>query len=472
MTRIVAVGRSTGSGGMADGNNSLVYSDNSGVTWTPCLYDGNSTKTLFNTRGYDINYNKNFNRWLAVGQGGAGKAIAYSEDGINYFTSNISWTTDSFTNGRSIACNGSRWVAVGQGPHSIAYSDDGYIWTGVTGKTIFSNYGFGIDCSNNTWVALGKSDDPSASVIACSKDNGVTWFDVSKNGGGGSKDIFDIGKDVTVYGNLFLATGTFDFPSTLNTLAYSNDGINWEALGIAVLREGGWRIATNGTRWIVSGDNNSSNYSIAYSDTPTVGNSWVETGTISTHNSYGRGITWIGGDIWISVGAVDAKIARSTDNGITWQHVVDDDKAFSMIGIGVASNYIHVEPETEPEPETSLISKKMPQKFGYSDSGNLFMLGRRAFTNNIHISHQINNLSVNNSIASNKPSLANGVAPKPINDGGSGLRLQRLRLSTVGSSSLRVENPNDTISFKSLDKNLVNNRLSRVRSSGTRAIKR
>ena len=468
MTRIVALGRSTNTGGMADGNNSIVYSDNSGISWTPALYNGGTTKDLFSIRGFDVLYNKVFNRWIAVGNGT--NTIAYSTDGANYLTTNISWTTPEFSNARAIACNDSRWIAVGEGTHSIAYSDDGYNWTGITNKTIFSDFGYGIDCVGTTWVAVGKSDDASAHVIACSTDNGITWSDVTKNGGGGSKDIFDVGRDVTSYGTLFVAGGTFDFPSTLNTLAYSYDGINWEGLGIGVLRDGIWRIATNGTRWIAVGANNSSsNNRIAYSDNPTVSNSWVEIND-TTFGSFGRGVTWAGGDIWIAVGAMSPKIVRSSNNGLTWTQVVDDDKAFNFLGVGVASNYIHVEPETESE--TSLISKKMPQKFGYSDSGNSFMLGRRAFSQNIHLSHQINNLSINNSSSSNKLSLIDGITPKPITDGSSGLRLQRLRLSTIGSSSLKLTNTDDTITFKSFDKNLVNNRRSRARSGGARNIKR
>ena len=51
MTRIVAVGRPMGSGSMNDGNNTIAYSDNSGVTWTPALYNERyNKKFIFNKR--------------------------------------------------------------------------------------------------------------------------------------------------------------------------------------------------------------------------------------------------------------------------------------------------------------------------------------------------------------------------------------------------------------------------------------
>tara|TARA_Y100000389_G_scaffold159258_1_gene161009 strand:+ start:2279 stop:4609 length:2331 start_codon:yes stop_codon:yes gene_type:complete len=770
MTRIVAVGRpSGGTGSMDDGYNSIAYSDNSGVSWTPALYNGGTTKNLFSTRGYDVLYNKAFNRWIAVGQGT--NTIAYSTDGANYSITDISWTTAQFSNARAIACNDSRWVIVGEGTHSIAYSDDGYSWTGVTNKTIFSDFGYGVDCVGTTWVAVGKSDDASAYVMACSTDNGVTWFDVSYNSGGGSRSIFAMGRDVTSYGTLFVAGGTFSFPSTLNTLAYSYDGINWEGLGIGVLRDGPWRIATNGSRWIAVGANNTtSSNRIAYSDNPTNSSSWVEVND-QVFGSFGRGVCWAGGDIWIALGALDPKIKRSIDNGLTWIEVVEDEKVFNFLGVGANSNFSvelvnngtialgegtntmaysddngltwkaqnldfftkgfalgwngsrlvaggngtsslayssdglnwnvvansnnlftdvrdfaysslysrwvavgegnntiayssdgiswtavtnstslfsnkgygvewngsrfvavgwgtnsilysndgitwtavtnstsifstfangvasngtywvvvgqgtntiaysfdnginwtglgtsnmtapakisyngnrliivgygpthpiiysdngvtwnnannsssvfsvggnniawngsrwvavgsssggnsiaysndnginwtniedsssifsvggyavigYTYPERPiPEEEAAIFDKSMPKKFGYSDSGNGFMLGRRAFSQNIHLSHESSNLPANNS-AQGRPSTASGIVPKPLNNNSSDLRLQRLRLSTIGSSSLRVPDNNTNISYKSVDQNFVNSARSRVRGAG------
>jgi hypothetical protein len=55
-----------------------------------------------------------------------------------------------------VAYNGgsNRWVAVGYGTNSIAYSTDGITWTGVTGRSIFSNYGNGVASNGSTSSSL------------------------------------------------------------------------------------------------------------------------------------------------------------------------------------------------------------------------------------------------------------------------------------------------------------------------------
>ena len=86
---------------------------------------------------------------------------------------------------------------------------------------------------------------------------------------------------------------------------------------------------------------------------------------------------------------------------------------------------------------------------------------------NIHLSHKTDNLPFTNS-AQGKPSNASGIVPKPLNlnNNSSNLRLQRLRLSAIGSGSLKVQNEDSNISYKSVDQNFVNSARSRVRGSG------
>ena len=117
-------------------------------------------------------------------------------------------------------------------------------------------------------------------------------------------------------------------------------------------------------------------------------------------------------------------------------------------------------------PSNVNFSKSMPQKFRNSDGGNSFILGRRAFFNNTSDSYSVKNVSKNidySDVLGKKSSIIYG---KPLEDNSSELRIQRLRLSAVGSGSSRLKNADDKISFKSTDLNLVNNALSRVRGSG------
>lgn len=69
--------------------------------------------------------------------------------------------------------------------------------------------------------------------------------------------------------------------------------------------------------------------------------------------------------------------------------------------------------------------------------------------------------------AQGKPSIASGIVAKPLNlnNNSSDLRLERLRLSTIGSGSLKVQNEDSNISYKSVDQNFVNSARTRVRGS-------
>ena len=116
-------------------------------------------------------------------------------------------------NGYDIAYNGRRFVAVGQGTNSIAYSNDGLTWTGI-GATIFTGAGSGIAWNNERWVAVGSGGPP----IAYSTD-GISWTSVST-----STSIFSSGgNDVCWDGRRWIAVGE----GTANDIATSYDGITW-----------------------------------------------------------------------------------------------------------------------------------------------------------------------------------------------------------------------------------------------------
>tara|TARA_Y100000768_G_scaffold29889_1_gene19854 strand:+ start:394 stop:774 length:381 start_codon:yes stop_codon:yes gene_type:complete len=114
----------------------------------------------------------------------------------------------------------------------------------------------------------------------------------------------------------------------------------------------------------------------------------------------------------------------------------------------------------------NLYSKKMPIKFQSNDGTNTFILGRKAFMNNIHNSHLPKNLPKNNS--SNDPLKT----PKPLTDKSYDLKIQRLRLTSIGNASTKLKDINDSINFGSSDINYINSRLSKVRGSGSIAPKK
>ena len=112
-------------------------------------------------------------------------------------------------------------------------------------------------------------------------------------------------------------------------------------------------------------------------------------------------------------------------------------------------------------------SKNMPSNgSNVSDRTSSFSLGRRAYNFSSHNPSNVNK-NIDYSSVLGKPSSI--VYGKPLNNTSNELRIQRLRLSTIGSASMRIKDNNDYIQLngKSQDVNLINNVLSRVRGSGS-----
>ena len=124
---------------------------------------------------------------------------------------------------------------------------------------------------------------------------------------------------------------------------------------------------------------------------------------------------------------------------------------------------------------TVTLSKNMPQKFNVADSGNSFILGRKAFFNNTYQSHKIENLGNNNSstnsVKTNRLGTESGNNPRPLPNKASGLRTQRLRLSTIGSGSVKLKDSSDKVSYKQeFHKNVINNAKTEVRGGGAGSV--
>lgn len=118
------------------------------------------------------------------------------------------------------------------------------------------------------------------------------------------------------------------------------------------------------------------------------------------------------------------------------------------------------------------VSKNMPSNgSNVSDRTSSFVLGRRAYNFSSHNSENLKK-NLDYSLVLNKPS--SNVYAKPLNNMSSDIRIQRLRLSTIGNSSMVLKNNTDSIQLngKNQDINLVNNTLSRVRGGGSRAPKK
>ena len=249
------------------------------------------------------------NRWVAVGDGT--NTIAYSNDSIN-------WTgigNSIFTSiGFGVAWNGTVWVAVGAGTNSIAYSNDGINWTGTINSTsIFYNAGRGVAWNGTMWVAVGNGTNS----IAYSND-GINWT-------GTDTDVISGGFGVAWNGTVWVAVGY-----GTNTIIYSYDGINWTGVinSKSIFGSFGNGVAWNGTVWVAVG---SGTNTIAYSYD---GINWTGIGN-SIFSDAGYGVAW-NATVWVATGNGTNSIAYSND-GINWTGI--GNSIFSNYGgFGVAGN--------------------------------------------------------------------------------------------------------------------------------------
>jgi hypothetical protein len=242
-------------------------------------------------------------RYVAVGSGT--NTIAYSTDGI-------SWTgvgTSIFsTSGLGVTWNGARFVATGSGTNVLAYSSDGISWT--------PGYVFNVDDANGVvyggskYVAVGKG---TGNTISYSSD-GVSWSAVS-----GSTSLFSTsGSDVAYSSELsrFVAVG-----SGTNTIVYSDDGVTWYpvANSTSIFSTSGNGITWNGSRFIATGTGTNT---IAYS---TDGLRWFTGYSTSTSlaDSAFTEATSVESNTNIGALVVDSQMIVSDDNNNTLDVVID-----------------------------------------------------------------------------------------------------------------------------------------------------
>ncbi len=281
-------------------SDTMAYSED-GLTWT-----GLGKPVFSSCGGPGPTVAFNGERWVAVGDGA--NNIAYSDDGITWTGLGTSVLTGY---GNAVAWNGSRWVAVGDGVDSIVYSDDGINWTGVTGKSIFSGDGFSIAWNGSMWLAGGQGTN----TLASSPD-GINWTPL------GFPVFTGYTFGVAWNGSMWVAVGD----GGPNTIGYSTtaDASVWTGVGATALSDYGDSVAWNGNRWVAGGHGTNA---LAYSDD---GINWTGiTGNTVLHEGYS--VAW-NGTRWVAVGTDG--IAAS-DDGLSWTLV---DGSLLSTPTGVASN--------------------------------------------------------------------------------------------------------------------------------------
>ena len=273
------------------GANTMAYSNN-GINWIGL------GSNLFSVKGIFAKWNGYI--WVAVGQGGAnGNSLAWSSDGIN-------WTglgNGIFTYGASVEWNGMMWIAGGNNSgfttygNTLAYSFNGTNWIGLGGN-VFSLSCNSISWNGFMWMGIGGSanwtgstNQSTGNTIAYSQ-NGFNWFGITNNffnGPGG------YGQSLSFNGKIWVASGfsgnaisanLIVSPAYLgsqpgNTLIYSFNGFNWNmAYGSAnIFTNVCYTTKWDGRLFVAGGQSYSTGVgggnSIAYSYN---GNTWIGIG--------------------------------------------------------------------------------------------------------------------------------------------------------------------------------------------------
>jgi len=277
-------------------NNILAYS-NDAITWTPIL----ATSIKYTRGGTCLAFN---DKILVNGGNSAGEpvdtadTIAYSFDGINW--------TGIKNRTFSIVCNNVIWcsplnyfIAVGEGVNSIAYSSNGINWSGLGIFTSTTPASRGLDwgargialgkdgSGNNMLVAVG--DTGSGGNIFMRSLDGINWTPYTL------RTVFSVrGMNIAYNGSRWVAvgegTGT-NMMSGSNTIAWSDDGINWTGLGRTIFTLRGNGIAWSPTLglWVAGGNSTGGNMSTSHSL------AWSSDG--KTWNGLGRNIIIVGASV-------------------------------------------------------------------------------------------------------------------------------------------------------------------------------
>ena len=254
------------------------------------------------------------------------KSIVYNFNTTTTITkSNVKAKLSNYANNSQVYTFGqkipNRWVAVGAGTYSIASSSDGLSWTGINGSTNIFTEGYGVAWNGEKWVAVGKN-----SVVACSaySYDGLTWTFVSLSSYFGTLGAFCVASN----GTMWVVGGNNYY------IVYSTDGINWNPASIYPLVNG-YGVAWNGTMWIVAGESYNNNIKLMYSYN---GINWAEVNSSPSFANYAYGIAW-NGTMWVATGGVDGSVRIGYSyNGFNWASSTSGSNLLNSYGRNVAWN--------------------------------------------------------------------------------------------------------------------------------------
>ena len=293
------------------------------MSWTPI----NHTTIFGTTNGNGVAWNGT-DQWVAVGSGGT---LAYSANGENWFSVNLSSTGSPgiFVNNginqsiNAVAYGNGKWIAVG-GWGKAATSTNGTTWTAIENNPFGTQNVYSVAYANNRWIAGGMNG-----VMRTSTDDGVTWTNVTHPFGYNSINSIAYGN------NRWIAAGA------AGKMATSTDGQTWTDVDVASI----FTYSYGGSSAVQTID------TVAYAD-----NQWVAAGGGGIMATSTNGTTWTavtgapfgtatiqavayGNNRWVAVGgSLSGRIAVSSD-GSNWTSVADTSFGNSVIkGIAFGNN--------------------------------------------------------------------------------------------------------------------------------------
>jgi len=307
--------RTAGGGGggeerawVAVGNGSttaLAYSNN-GVNWT-------ALPNTVMTTGKEVAYGYSGTQglWVVTTGVATGNSMCYSTNAINW--TGIPGSATNFPSRVSVTYSAKKylWLSGGDTAPYLAYSTDAYNWTTISSTAIAATPLHITDNSYNNYLLLAISTG-SGNSVAYSSD-GFTW---TGSGNPLGTNSFCIASNATM--NIVVSYFTTNFSYSSNGIAWTTvtpatSGVSMNGYFVTYGKNAGqdvWLRATygvggnaisyssNGLAWTGLGNpygaNNNVQYGIAYS---AFQNMWVSTGSSGMGNTLAyssNGITWTG----------------------------------------------------------------------------------------------------------------------------------------------------------------------------------
>ena len=185
------------------------------------------------------------NYMVAVGSDTSGNTIQWSVDGANWYLPQ----SNSLAEGRTIAWNGSVWVAAGS---SVVVSIDGHTWSSPLTPPIFNGIARAVGWNGTNWVLVADDGAIGANRTIYWSPDAQIWTLASSTSQFSNSTVIGQGNAVASDGTRFVVLGQGD----RQIMFSDDDGLTFSP---NIVGDGfsysGNAAAYNGSVWVASGIN-------------------------------------------------------------------------------------------------------------------------------------------------------------------------------------------------------------------------